>query len=111
MAFANTPGIHIKSILGAYLPSGMVMDPALEKYWYPLSTLYGILLRELGYMHLQATKPDSVGEFAILISRKIARFICVFIFMKFRGEPSTGPHWGMSYSCLPHSFCYFHSEI
>ena len=28
---------------------------------YPLSQSLGFILRETGYMHLQATKPDTVG--------------------------------------------------
>jgi len=52
---------HQKLYLGAFLPSGWVMDEKLEKYWYPLMNFYGDLLLEMGYLHIQGTKPDTVG--------------------------------------------------
>jgi len=52
---------HLKLIIGAFLPSGWVMDQQFEKYWYPLSNFYGDLIHEMGYLHIQATKPDTVG--------------------------------------------------
>lgn len=53
---------HAKVFLGSVLPSGWIMDPKLEKFWYPLSTFYGNIIREMGYLHIQATKPDTVGK-------------------------------------------------
>ncbi|XP_018015212.2 juvenile hormone epoxide hydrolase 1 isoform X1 [Hyalella azteca] len=61
MVMAMTLGAQAKLMLGAFLPSGTVMDPKLEEKWYPLLTFYGITLREMGYAHLHATKPDTVG--------------------------------------------------
>jgi len=55
------PNGYLKLFLGAYLPSGWVMDKELEKYWYPLSNFYGEMLHESGYLHIQATKPDTLG--------------------------------------------------
>ena len=60
-AIVETFGTNVKSILGAFLPSGWVIDPALEGIRYPLMKVYGTILRESGYFHLQATKPDTVG--------------------------------------------------
>jgi len=52
----------LKIVLGAYLPSGWVMDPKYEKRWYPLATnFFAFMLQESGYLHIQATKPDTVG--------------------------------------------------
>ncbi|KAF2351409.1 Epoxide hydrolase N-terminal [Trinorchestia longiramus] len=56
-----TPGLLAKLLLGTVLPSGTIMEPELEQKWYPLSKFLGILAGESGYMHLQATKPDTVG--------------------------------------------------
>lgn len=53
---------NAKMILGSVLPSGWIMDPKLEKFWYPLSTFFGIFVRETGYAHIQATKPDTLGK-------------------------------------------------
>ena len=62
MAFANTFGTSFKHMIGSILPSGTVMDKDLEKHWYPIFNYYRVLFRELGYAHLHATKPDTVGQ-------------------------------------------------
>ncbi|CAH0598395.1 unnamed protein product [Chrysodeixis includens] len=49
-----------KTMLGAYFPS-LVVEPHLASRMYPLSTYFAIFLEEFGYMHLQATKPDTIG--------------------------------------------------
>ncbi|KAF2365460.1 Epoxide hydrolase N-terminal [Trinorchestia longiramus] len=61
MFLGMTLGVQAKLFLGSVLPSGAIMDPKLEDSWYPLSKFYGTLIREMGYMHLHATKPDTVG--------------------------------------------------
>ena len=66
MAMANTIGTNFKYVIGNFLPSGTVMDPVLEKIWYPPLKFYGNLLRETGYMHLHSTKPDTVGESQVI---------------------------------------------
>ncbi|KAB7505556.1 Juvenile hormone epoxide hydrolase 1 [Armadillidium nasatum] len=61
MPGTNTPGNTIKHILGSFLPSGFVVKPDKEYTLYPLSSFYSFLVRESGYMHLQSTKPDTIG--------------------------------------------------
>ncbi|KAF2359695.1 Epoxide hydrolase N-terminal [Trinorchestia longiramus] len=61
MMSSMTVGAQAKIILGAILPSGEIMDPKHEENWYPLSNFFKTFLRETGYLHLQATKPDTLG--------------------------------------------------
>ncbi|XP_046739169.1 juvenile hormone epoxide hydrolase 1-like [Diprion similis] len=48
------------TIIGAFIPSLVVSDEHWSKM-YPLSHHYSRLLEETGYMHLQSSKPDTVG--------------------------------------------------
>ncbi|XP_048005689.1 juvenile hormone epoxide hydrolase-like isoform X3 [Leguminivora glycinivorella] len=48
------------NLIGAWLPS-FVVEPHLAHRMYPLSSTFGFLLEESGYVHLQATKPDTLG--------------------------------------------------
>jgi len=47
--------------LGAYLPSGMILPQTFENKFYPFSSFFSVFLRETGYFHIQATKPDTIG--------------------------------------------------
>jgi len=63
MCFANSPMANLKLILGSFAPS-LVIPDEFSKYResvYPLSNFMYTMLLEMGYMHLQATKPDTIG--------------------------------------------------
>nr|XP_034825845.1 juvenile hormone epoxide hydrolase-like [Maniola hyperantus] len=49
-----------KTMIGALFPS-LVVEPHLTDRMYPLSRHFAYILEEFGYLHLQATKPDTVG--------------------------------------------------
>ncbi|XP_069937348.1 juvenile hormone epoxide hydrolase 1 isoform X1 [Cherax quadricarinatus] len=61
--YVSTPGLtfRIKMLLGAFLPAGVVVAKEDQNKLYPLSNLFSMVLMETGYMHLQATKPDTIG--------------------------------------------------
>lgn len=61
MIAASTVGTNLKLMLGAILPAGIVVSKEDQKKLYPLGDLMSTLLRETGYMHLQSTKPDTIG--------------------------------------------------
>lgn len=52
----------LKTILGAFIPS-LVVDRDLADRMYPLSSFFAYMMEESGYMHIQSTKPDTVGKF------------------------------------------------
>ncbi|KAK5642977.1 hypothetical protein RI129_009144 [Pyrocoelia pectoralis] len=60
MCGAQTPVTFIKTLIGSFCPSLVIEDKFRDKM-YPLSKIYSALLLESGYMHLQSTKPDTVG--------------------------------------------------
>ncbi|XP_061705579.1 juvenile hormone epoxide hydrolase-like [Cydia pomonella] len=64
-ASASTSAILL-NLIGAWLPS-FVVEPHLADRMYPLSSTFGFLLEESGYVHLQATKPDTLGKAAVPI--------------------------------------------
>jgi len=39
------------------------MEKQVADTLFPLSDLFTNLILEMGYMHLQATKPDTIGKF------------------------------------------------
>ncbi|EFA00566.1 Juvenile hormone epoxide hydrolase 1-like Protein [Tribolium castaneum] len=60
MCFVNTPLSNLKLLLGSIYPP-LIVSKEMESKIYPLSAFYSNILLEMGYMHLQATKPDTVG--------------------------------------------------
>lgn len=61
MPAVMTPKSSLKHFLGSFYPS-LFVDKDHEHLVYPLSDVFQGLLEETGYMHIQATKPDTVGE-------------------------------------------------
>ena len=61
MCFVNSVLSTAKLILGSVYPPLIVDNKEQESKLYPLSTMFSNLVLEMGYMHLQATKPDTVG--------------------------------------------------
>ena len=50
----------LKQIAAGLFPSFM-LDPLERDLWKPLDG-FKIIIRETGYMHIQATRPDTVGK-------------------------------------------------
>lgn len=61
MFVANSLGPNLKLILGAILPAGIVVSHEDQEKLYPLTEKFGMFARETGYLHIQATKPDTIG--------------------------------------------------
>lgn len=61
MCFVNTPSSNIKAIIGSFFPESFAGTGNAHKM-YPMSEHFFTLLEEMGYLHLQATKPDTVGQ-------------------------------------------------
>ncbi|XP_045507046.1 juvenile hormone epoxide hydrolase-like isoform X1 [Colias croceus] len=60
LPFLMSPWTSIIRILGAIYPP-LVVNSNVADRMYPLGKHVGFLLQETGYMHLQSTKPDTVG--------------------------------------------------
>nr|AEE62377.1 unknown [Dendroctonus ponderosae] len=60
MASIMTPLSYIKYILGSFCPSWLV-KPEHQDRVFPLWDKFVYRIRETGYLHLQATKPDTIG--------------------------------------------------
>lgn len=59
----GTPGAgNLVLGLGSFWPS-MLMPSDKAHLVYPLLPKYGFILQETGYLHIQATKPDTVGKY------------------------------------------------
>ena len=52
----------IKQITGNYFPSLLGISQSEYDLFYPLDKTFIQLLAASGYMHLQATKPDTLGK-------------------------------------------------
>lgn len=68
-----SPMAVLKHILGAIHPPLLVEQPMAHKM-YPIKNLLTFLYQESGYLHLQATKPDTVGK------NRISNLVCSFKF-------------------------------
>lgn len=45
----------------------LIVQPSMANRLFPLATVFMGTVAESGYMHLQATKPDTLGEFCTRI--------------------------------------------
>lgn len=70
----------VLEIIGSLYPS-LVVEPHLADRMYPLKKRFAFLVEETGYMHIQASKPDTVGkEFnIIIILGKIRRLLELYL--------------------------------
>ena len=74
MMAVSSPIVNMKYFLGSILPSGFMMDAEKEKTLYPISKFMSTIVRESGYFHIQATKPDTIGENRNTNSKKLSKF-------------------------------------
>jgi juvenile hormone epoxide hydrolase len=61
VCMVNTLLTNIKVFLYSFYPTLLVKKEHVHKI-YPLSSKFAFILLESGYLHLQATKPDTVGK-------------------------------------------------
>ncbi|CAH1160265.1 unnamed protein product [Phaedon cochleariae] len=63
MCVVNTPQAYLKYFLNSFLPSlpWWYVKPDHYDRVYPMGEHFMLRLRETGYLHLQATKPDTLG--------------------------------------------------
>ncbi|XP_052755319.1 juvenile hormone epoxide hydrolase-like isoform X2 [Galleria mellonella] len=60
MPFSSRPVSAVKMLLGSLAPDVAVDSRYVDRI-YPLKKLFSYLLKESGYFHIQATKPDTIG--------------------------------------------------
>jgi hypothetical protein len=60
MCASSHPKTHIKMMLARFFPSLFLNEE--EKGNSAVGLNLGLILRETGYFHIQATKPDTVGK-------------------------------------------------
>lgn len=60
MCVANTPIGTFKQVVASFYPSYFI-DEKYVSWYYPFFPKFVNLLQESGYMHIQATKPDTIG--------------------------------------------------
>ncbi|XP_044760197.1 juvenile hormone epoxide hydrolase 1-like [Coccinella septempunctata] len=58
--FSDMPITNLKKIVYGLKPS-LIVDKKYEHLVYPMSIVLANMILESGYLHLQATKPDTVG--------------------------------------------------
>ncbi|CAG0894760.1 unnamed protein product [Darwinula stevensoni] len=61
MLVVNTPGVTLKWLLGHFVHPSLVCDIPDRWKLYPMKEKLSYMLQETGYLHIQATKPDTVG--------------------------------------------------
>lgn len=78
MCAVDTPLANIKTFIASIYPS-YFMDEKYVSWVYPFWPKFLYLLQESGYMHIQATKPDTIG--AALIGNPVG--LAAYIIEKF----------------------------
>lgn len=61
MCFVDSPMAHIKAFISSYYPSAFI-EEEYQDFIFPRMEKFAGLILESGYMHLQATKPDTIGR-------------------------------------------------
>lgn len=61
MCVADSAKAHFMTLIGAFIPS-LIIDNEHYSKMYPLTDKFTYIMTESGYMHLQATKPDTIGK-------------------------------------------------
>ncbi|CRL02365.1 CLUMA_CG015094, isoform A [Clunio marinus] len=61
MCGVNSPLANIKTAIASFYPSWFIEEEKLINWIYPFTPKFMDLLQESGYMHIQATKPDTIG--------------------------------------------------
>jgi juvenile hormone epoxide hydrolase len=51
----------VKTFIASFVPSWFIEDEKYISWMYPFAPKFMYLLQESGYMHIQATKPDTIG--------------------------------------------------
>ncbi len=74
MVAANTPSANLKWLVSAWLPS-LFLDAKDQAKILPASEKLTFLIKETGYLHIQATKPDTVGLALTLSPLGLASYI------------------------------------
>lgn len=60
MCFVATPLSFFKLFVASFAPSYFI-DEQFESFLYPMRKKFELILMETGFVHLQATKPDTIG--------------------------------------------------
>lgn len=60
MCGLNSLQAILKSVIASFAPTRFIEEKYVD-YYYPAGPKFMYLLAESGYMHLQATKPDTIG--------------------------------------------------
>lgn len=66
MCAVNSLTQFVKTYVGSFFPSLVGIPKDQEGYLYPMSEKFSFIVLETGYLHIQATKPDTVGMLYII---------------------------------------------
>ncbi|XP_046395927.1 juvenile hormone epoxide hydrolase 1-like [Ischnura elegans] len=101
VCFAFGPMTMFKLVLGAFTWPTLFADEVSVSHLYPLSKTFSKVMRESGYMHIQATKPDTVG----IALRDSPAGLAAYILEKFstwtKESWMTAPDGGLNLSDRP----------
>lgn len=61
MCSVMSPMASIKSFVASFYPSLFIEEKEFISWFYPFAPKFMFMLQESGYMHIQATKPDTIG--------------------------------------------------
>lgn len=86
MCVNSAPIGTVKNVIGALAPKYVVEEKYVD-FYYPYLDRMKLLLTETGYMHIQATKPDTIGT--VLTGNPVG--LAAYILEKF--STWTNPHY------------------
>lgn len=65
----RTPLAMMKLLVASVYPTAF-LEPQHVEWFFPVGKKFKSFIRETGYFHLQATKPDTIGKICILLMCK-----------------------------------------
>ncbi|KAF9799948.1 hypothetical protein SFRURICE_013685 [Spodoptera frugiperda] len=94
MPVSSRPISHVKLLIGSLFPS--FIDPVGHTRVYPLKKYFSYVMRESGYFHIQATKPDTVGVGLTDSPSGLAAYLMEKMAMCSNSEQLDKPHGGLA---------------
>jgi juvenile hormone epoxide hydrolase len=93
MCGVMAPWAQLKMLVSSLYPK-LFVDEKHVDYYYPLSKLFTFAVEETGYLHIQATKPDTIGtvlsDTPIGLAAYIIEKFSTWTNKEYRGLPDGG---------------------
>jgi len=98
LCMLRTPLSFMKQVVAEFFPYHFIPNRMLYDHHFPMKEKYMMLLRESGYFHIQATKPDTIGLVLSTSPIALAAYYCMIF------QIVTPPHLQQEFNALDKTY-------